>query len=620
MQGKIIIILLATLFFYTPWSASATKMRSKDTPVTTTIKQIEQYYLMDKEHIPYDEVMHLSADILKQRQSYPSNIIAKTYALLADAATSKADMAKAFQFASDGLSLVHNDVALQLNFLRKICEGYYVNGQFHKTLEISNQAIELASSSPEYIKQQLVALGYRAMAYALLAEHELANADLLNVTELIEANDFSEHIDILGILAIAYHHLGDIKTAVNMQNQLIEMKLAKSNFYNLDQNYFNLARGYEALGRYDDAYTAFWDAQKIAEEKSAFILQGYIQLGLGKMLLEQEQYQQAYQRLNQAESLFIGQNQNKPHLSTLIYLADAAKAVNRIKEAEQVLYKAEKLVQNIDITKAQIILYQQLHLLYKRNGDYEKALAFLSRYIDSYQHFYPAKNFETRSLVTEHAPEDTGRALASRLVAEGQLKNVFASKYDFQRKIILILSVLLLILVFVVISLWLNKRSLKLIGQYNESERPADFLHNSNQTKNLYQLNYKKARKYNYPIAIGYIMVDNWKELSFQANKKVRDEVSRSIATLINQSIGEFDCVGMLNEGQYLLLCPHQTNDDIKHKLEKLSAALEVNYFANLGGFAVSIGYAFDTPSVQDIDPYIFLSRLSERISSTFSQ
>ena len=35
-------------------------------------------------------------------------------------------------------------------------------------------------------------------------------------------------------------------------------------------------------------------------------------------------------------------------------------------------------------------------------------------------------------------------------------------------------------------------------------------------------------------------------------------------------------------------------------------------FFANLGEFSVNIAFSIATPSVQDIDPYIFLSRLSE--------
>lgn len=619
MKWTVHIVFTMLLFCSFSWAEQPPKVVIKQDGISVNIAKIEQYYQMGKELVSYPELIVLSTKILPERHLYPTNTLAKVYALLADAATSKSDMAKAFQFANDGLSLAHIDIPLQLNFLQKLAEGYYVNGQFKKTLTVTNQIL-VVSQLPEHIKYRLIALGYRAMAYALLAEHELANVDLMHVTELIQMNDFSEHVEILNILSLAYHHLGDFETAVKLQNQLIELKLASSNFYNLDQNYFSLAKGYEALGRYDDAYNAFWDAQKIAEEKSALILQGYIQLGLGKMLLAQKKYPNSYKRLVKAESFFIGQNQSNPYLSVLIYLAEAAQYNNRAAEAEEVLLRAEKLAANIELTKSQISLYHQLYLLYQHKQNYKKSLFYLNRYLELYQHFNPERVVKSEHKLTVDSSNDSSQALASRLVTDGQLKNSFEDKFSLQRKVIILLTIFIFILLLFAVVLWLKNRNLRLVAQYNDIERPADFLHNSHQTKNLYQLNYKKARKYDYPLAVGYIIVDNWKELSFKSNKKVRAEVSRAIAILINQSIGEFDCVGMLNEGEYLLMCPHQYHEDIAKKLEKLTAALEVNYFANLGGFTVSIGYAFDMPSVQDIDPYIFLSRLSERVSSKFSK
>ena len=127
------------------------------------------------------------------------------------------------------------------------------------------------------------------------------------------------------------------------------------------------------------------------------------------------------------------------------------------------------------------------------------------------------------------------------------------------------------------------------------------------------------ARKYGYPLAIGYLSITNWSELSFHFNKKIMTEVAKTIATLLNEHKGEFDNVGLINEGEYLLLCPHQTNENIQEKLENLIEAIKVTFFANLGDFSVKIGYALDSPTVQDIDPYIFLSRLSESTRSTDS-
>ncbi len=609
-------VLIAALFCSVSTWARVTSANTNADNIAGIIEQVEKYYQLDKELVPYDEVLTLSTKVLPERQLFTTDTIAKTYFLLADAATRKADIAKAFQFATYGLELVNIDHLLRLKFLQKLMEGYYVNGQFKKTLDVSSQTAALAKK-PEHIQYLLVALGYRAMANALLGDRENANKDIDTVTELMQINDFNEDTDLLAVLSLAYFHLDQFEAVVDMQSQLIGIKLNKANKYNIDQNYFTLARAYEALGRFDDAYNAFWNAQKIAEEKSAVVLLGYIELGLGKMLINQEKYQQAYESLIKAEQYFIGQNQRKPHLSVLMYLAKVSQLLGRVEDNHAFLIKAEQLAQDIDVTKAQIQLYQQLHDFYKAQSNYKKALALLNQYHQLYLRFNVN---EPADSVTQHAftVNEEKQVLASRLVTDGQLKTSFERKYHKQYKIIILLTIIVLLLALMSVMLWLKTRTLRLVTHYNENERPIDFIYNPNQTKNLYQSNYKKARKYNYSLAIGYITVDNWKELSFQTNKKVLNDVARAIATLINQSVGEFDYVGMLNESEYLLLCPHQNNEDIQKKLEKLVAALEVNYFANLGGSAVSIEYSFDTPTVQDIDPYIFLSRLSERVSAEF--
>ncbi|NQY33965.1 MAG: hypothetical protein HRT37_03145 [Alteromonadaceae bacterium] len=83
----------------------------------------------------------------------------------------------------------------------------------------------------------------------------------------------------------------------------------------------------------------------------------------------------------------------------------------------------------------------------------------------------------------------------------------------------------------------------------------------------------------------------------------------------MNKFVGEFDYAGLINEGEYLILCPYQTNQDIKTKFEKISEAIETISFANLGDYSLKINYSFDSPNVQDIDPFIFLSKLSETVN-----
>ena len=174
----------------------------------------------------------------------------------------------------------------------------------------------------------------------------------------------------------------------------------------------------------------------------------------------------------------------------------------------------------------------------------------------------------------------------------------------------MIFIVILMFITFVIFGL--RQRTLRLNKVYDEVEQPLSYLVTPAQTKKNYQLNYKMARKYDYPLAVGYLSVINWQELSFHFTPKIMREVSKTLAILLNETKGEFDEAGTINDGEYLLLGPHQNEDEIAEKLNSLAAAIKVRFFANLGSYSVQIGYAYGLPTAQDIDPYIFLSRLSE--------
>ncbi len=150
---------------------------------------------------------------------------------------------------------------------------------------------------------------------------------------------------------------------------------------------------------------------------------------------------------------------------------------------------------------------------------------------------------------------------------------------------------------------------------FSAAEKPRNFIANSMQTKHAYQRAFKKARQYNYPITVVYFTVENWQELIFRFNKKsIINEVVNDISLLINEHLSEFDCAGLINPGEYLLMFEHQTTEEIILIVDKLSKALKVRFFANLGNFSISCKYTVKTPSFKDIDPYIFLARLSESI------
>ena len=98
-------------------------------------------------------------------------------------------------------------------------------------------------------------------------------------------------------------------------------------------------------------------------------------------------------------------------------------------------------------------------------------------------------------------------------------------------------------------------------------------------------------------------------------NRKTIKEVTKDIASVINEKITEFDYAGQLNEGEYLLLFEHQSNEEISLNLDKLLQAINSRAFAHLGNVSVVMKSGLNTASFTDIDPYLFLARIAESVN-----
>jgi len=577
------------------------------------IRKIDQYYLIDNESLPHDEIIALASIVIKNRVHYSHDTIGKVFILLAEVAKNKGDIGRSFQFASDGFALTGISRAIKLNLMLKISAGHYVKGKYHRVLNVAEQAIQLSSGS-EFIEYRLIALSYKAMAHALLAQHNLAFDSLQRVESLIEQNKrFTDHFELLEILASAYHYQGRYQTAVLMYNKLIKLRFDSYRTKNIDQSYYNLASAYLALLQFDDAYNAFWEAKKYALKKSAAIRIAYAELGIGQVLLIQNQFQTAYQALFKAEDIFKGQNLTKPYLSSLIALAKVLQKIGKVDESYDLLKKAQYIAENVDLTNAQIELHLLLTNMYYQQGNIEAAFKAQSRYLELYEQFNVITQLDKENLKEYKQVNDDSRDLAMKLLDQSGLRTVFSDKIAYQNKVIFWLVIALSLLFLVLSVFWIKQRKIQQNKVYDEIEQSDLFLATPFLTKKIYQQSYKKARKYEYSLAVGYLLIDNWKELNFRFSKKVVGEICQIMEVLLTETMEEFDHAGLINDGEYLILCPHQSSEDLETKLIKLSEALKVRFIANIGSFSVKINYAFDTPNIQDIDPYIFLSRLSKK-------
>ena len=573
------------------------------------IAQVEQLFLQDPEALNHSNVKKLSQHIINTQKNFPNDIIAKTYYLLANVASNKGELETAFQFTQDGLAIPSMNERTKLCLQLKLAAIYSSQKHYPNLLKISERAIrsEQAKINTKYL---LIALSYRSVANAMLDNHTKAFADLQQIEIIVKQNPaFAEHVSLLTILASVYFYLEDYQTALTVQLKILTLRFNLNKLHNVGQTYYHLANAYYRLNRFDDAYNAYWEAKKYSEKNMTPIYLAYAYQGIGLTLMQQKKHLAARAEFVQAKNLFFQHKLPIPQVETLISLAQVSQFLMKEDESFKFLLTAEHLLNGKPLSKDYIIFYQLLAEYYLNQEKIERALFWQTQYSIALFNLHQSPPTHIDS-----TKKDQTRNLALKLAQQSELNTSYTRKYQVQQVTIIALSSVLALILILLLAKKLKRRAKKLTTVYDELESPNYVLINSRQTKALYQLTFNMARKYNYPLTLAYISIENWQELLFKFNKKTVKEVNKGIISLINGNLNEFESAGLINDGEYLLLFPHQNEAEVALTMQGLVEALKVRFFANLGSFSVTISYSVKSPNFQDIDPYVFLSQLSESV------
>ena len=344
------------------------------------ITQVEHLFEQNTETLNYHNVIELSNTIINQRINYPNDIVAKIYLLLANVASNKGELETALQFTNYGLAIASQNQTTRLRLQISLAKIFSDKKQYQQLLTTVQQAI----NTPQKKKNTtyfLIALSYRSVAFAMLGQHAKALVDLQEVEAVIQKNPaFSEHISLLTILANAYYHLGDYQTTLTVQLRILKLRFNINQLSNIDQTYFHLANAYYRLNRFNDAYTAYWEAKNYAVKKDAPIYVGYASQGLSLTLLHQKQYTAAKNEILQAKELFYENNLATHYLESIIILTQIYHAIKQEDQVFSLLLEGEKLASNIKLTADYIIFYQYLADMYLVKKNLNKAYLWQNKY------------------------------------------------------------------------------------------------------------------------------------------------------------------------------------------------------------------------------------------------
>ena len=590
----------------------------------TLSNQVQQLSKVNDETIDFETVNSLSEKIINNQHDYSNDILAKVYLLSARAASNQGNINNVFDFAKKGLAANSLDKKIKLALLFKLADVYVAQKEYKQLLEVTQEAVRNSEYSRS-VKYRLLSLSYRSVAFSMLGKHQQALVDLQQVELRIGKSDLTEHIELLTILALAYHHLGDYQTSLTMQLKILKLRFEMDQKKNIAQTYLYLGYAYFYLQRYDDAYNVFWESKKSALNNGATINVAHADKWLGIVLISQQQFRAAIEPLEQAIEVYYQHNMLSERIEASVALVKAKLGVNQTNEGYALLVEVVQLLNGKDIALEYTGFYRMVAEMHLSQGDYQLAYRWREKHsqILLYKLNNKKKSFSIVQGLSHLSvgksskvePVEESKRLAVKLAENSELSSSFTGKYQKQRAIIITLSAVTCILLLTLIALFWKLRVKKVNQAYEEVEKPSYAMDTPMQTKFNYQLVFKKARKFQYPLNVGYLVVENWQELIFHFNSKTINEVTKDLASVINEHIKDFDYVGLLNEGEYLLLFEHQSNEEANDKLDKLVQAINTRAFANLGDFSVAMKYSVNMADFKDIDPYLFLARIAESVN-----
>jgi len=621
-KGLIIIFVFKVLFLYFLIVVPASALTPSEQVVLSN--QVQQLLKVNTEIVDADKVKFLSEKIINNRQHYSNSILAKIYLLSARVASGEGNINKAFQYAQGGLAVNSIDKKIRLALFLKLADVYIAKKEYQTLLDLAQVAVKYSKVS-DSVKYQLLSLSYRSVAFAMLGKHKQALIDLQKVEQGISKSELTEHIELLTILALAYHHLGDYQTSRVMQLKILKLSVEMGRKRNIAQAYLYLGYAYLNLLRLDDAYHAFWESKKYAENMEGHIHIAHANKGLGVVLIKQKQFHEAFEPLQQSIEIFSHNNMQSDLIESSVALASAKLKVNQNLEGYALLTEVIRLLDGKDISLRYAGFYRMVAEMHFANKNYQVAYHWREKHSEILL-YKLAINKKSSSIskdlsrlfseqTAQVEPIDESKKLAVKLAESSELSISFVGKYQKQRFIIISMSVFIGLLLITLVGIFLRIRAQKINLAYEEIEKPSYVMSSPVKTKHDYQLAFKKARKFQYPLSVGYLVIDNWQELTFHFNRKTINEVTKDIARVINEQITEFDYAGLLNEGEYLLLFEHQSTQDVSLKLDKLLQGVNSRAFANLGEVSVVMKSGLNTPNFKDIDPYLFLARLAESVN-----
>lgn len=120
-------------------------------------------------------------------------------------------------------------------------------------------------------------------------------------------------------------------------------------------------------------------------------------------------------------------------------------------------------------------------------------------------------------------------------------------------------------------------------------------LHNRMYLENSFNKEIKRSKRYGHTFTVIMLDIDHFKEVNDTYGHDVGDQILVAISKILSEQIRETDILGRWGGEEFIIICPHTTENEASQLAEKLRCSIELHRFDTVGQKTCSFGIsAFD--------------------------
>lgn len=271
-------------------------------------------------------------------------------------------------------------------------QAYILKQEYSYCLQMSQELLQVSRKIGD-VEKEVIALRNVAVVCGVKSNYKIGMQYFLEALDKCEAIGFREMIVQVQInIGTLYAHLYNYEEAIRRyenilqeHSDVIDIKTKTVVFNNLGNIYLTAEKAETAIGYFEDAF-------QMAKGNDFPDLMAYSLAQLSRTKIALNRFDAAEEDANLAQQMFDEMGLNNGKQINMLNLSRLAFEHETCQEAFDMATKAIELAKQVKDDTAEIKGYKLLSMIFKRKGDFEKALDYHERYTTIQEEFAKVKH------------------------------------------------------------------------------------------------------------------------------------------------------------------------------------------------------------------------------------